>query len=49
MKTAQLLYERLGIASLDDLQRAIDAGALAEIPRLGKKSIENITRGLLSA
>jgi DNA polymerase (family X) len=49
MKTAQMLFERLGIGSLDDLQRAIEAGALAEIPRLGKKSIENIKRGVLSA
>jgi DNA polymerase (family 10) len=49
MKTAQLLYERLGVASLDDLQRAIDAGALADVPRLGAKSIENIKRGVLSA
>jgi len=49
MKTAQMLFERLGIASLDDLQRALDAGALAEIPRLGKKSVENIKRGVLSA
>ena len=48
MKTAQLLYERLGVASPDDLERAVDAGALSEIPRLGKKSIENIRRGLLA-
>jgi DNA polymerase (family X) len=48
MKTAQLLFERLGVASLPDLERAIDAGALAEIPRLGAKSIENIKRGVLA-
>lgn len=48
MKTAQMLFERLGIASLADLQRALDTGALAEIPRLGKKSIENIRRGVLA-
>jgi DNA polymerase (family 10) len=48
MKTAQLLYERLGIASLADLERALDAGALSEIPRLGKKSIENVKRGVLA-
>jgi DNA polymerase (family 10) len=48
MKTAQLLYERLGVASLADLERALAAGALAEIPRLGKKSIENIRRGVLA-
>ena len=48
MKTAQLMYERLGIASLADLERALAADALVEIPRLGKKSIDNIRRGVLS-
>jgi DNA polymerase (family 10) len=48
MKTAQLLYERLGVASLGDLERALAADALSEIPRLGKKSIENIRRGVLA-
>ena len=49
MKTAQQLFERLGIASLADLSRALDEGALAAIPRLGAKSIENIRRGVLAA
>jgi DNA polymerase (family 10) len=48
MKTAQQLYERLGVASLADLERALAAGALSEIPRLGKKTIENIRRGVLA-
>ena len=48
MKTAQQLFERLGIASLVDLERALDEGALSAIPRLGAKSIENIRRGMLS-
>jgi DNA polymerase (family 10) len=48
MKTAQQLFERLGIASLADLERALDQGALAEMPRLGAKSIENIRRGVLA-
>ena len=48
MKTAQLLFERLGIASLPDLERALETGALNEIPRLGTKSIENMRRGLLA-
>ena len=48
MKTAQLLFERLGVASLADLERALAAGSLTEIPRLGKKSIENIQRGVLA-
>jgi DNA polymerase (family X) len=48
MKTAQQLYERLGVASLADLERALASGALSEIPRLGKKTIENIRRGVLA-
>jgi len=48
MKTAQMLYEQLGIASLADLERAIGAGALDALPRFGKKSIDNIKRGLLA-
>jgi DNA polymerase (family 10) len=48
MKTAQQLFERLGIASLADLERALDAGSLSAIPRLGAKSIENIRRGVLA-
>jgi len=48
MKTAQQLFERLGIASLADLERALDEGALTAMPRLGAKSIENIRRGVLS-
>jgi len=48
MKTAQTLYREQGIASLADLERAVDAGALDGVARLGKKSIENIKRGILA-
>ncbi|HEY4440672.1 MAG TPA: DNA polymerase/3'-5' exonuclease PolX, partial [Candidatus Elarobacter sp.] len=48
MKTAQLLFERLNVASLADLERALEDGALTAIPRLGAKSIENIRRGILA-
>jgi len=48
MKTAQQLFERLGIASLADLEHALDDGALATMPRLGAKSIDNIRRGVLA-
>jgi DNA polymerase (family 10) len=48
MKTAKLMFDQLGIASLADLEKALEAGALSEIPRLGKKSIENIRRGVLA-
>jgi DNA polymerase (family 10) len=48
MKTAQQLFERLGVASLADLERALDEGALTAMPRLGAKSIDNIRRGVLA-
>ncbi len=48
MKTAQQLFERLGIASLADLERALNEGALDGFPRLGAKSIDNIRRGVLA-
>lgn len=48
MKTAQSLFKEQGIASLADLERAVDAGALDGVARLGKKSIENIKRGILA-
>jgi DNA polymerase (family 10) len=48
MKTAQMLYAQLGVASLADLERAISTGALDDLPRFGRKSIDNIKRGLLA-
>jgi DNA polymerase (family 10) len=48
MKTAAAMYEVLGIASLADLEAALESGRIAELPRLGKKSIENMRRGLLA-
>ena len=48
MKTAQMLFKDRGIASLADLERAVDAGTLDGVARLGKKSIENIKRGILA-
>jgi DNA polymerase (family 10) len=48
MKTAQALFEQQGIATLADLERAVDAGALVGVARLGKKSIDNIKRGILA-
>jgi len=48
MKTAQALFEQYGIASLTDLERAIDSGALVGAPRLGAKTLENMKRGILA-
>lgn len=49
IKTAQMFFEQYGIGSLADLEAALDDGRLAEAPRLGKKSLENIRRGILAA
>jgi DNA polymerase (family X) len=48
MKTAQALFHEQGIASLADLERALETDALAGMPRLGKKTLENIKRGVLA-
>jgi DNA polymerase (family 10) len=47
-KTAGLLFEQYGIASLADLESAIDEGVLADAPRMGPKTIENWKRGILA-
>jgi len=48
MKTAQALFAEQGIASMADLERALEAGSLAGVARLGSKSIDNIRRGVLA-
>jgi len=47
-KTAAMLFTDYGIASLADLERAMAAGTLAGVPRLGSKTIENWRRGILA-
>jgi DNA polymerase (family X) len=41
-KRARMLHEELGIASLDDLEEAINAGRLQEIQGFGKRTAEQI-------
>ena len=48
VKTAAGLFEQHGIASLDDLERALADGKLEGTARMGKKSLENLKRGLLA-
>ena len=48
VKTAAMLFDQHGIASLDDLDRALNSGMLAGTARLGKKSLENMRRGMLA-
>lgn len=47
-KTAASLYRDYGIASLADLEAAIESGTLAGAPRLGPKTIENFKGGILA-
>ncbi|MBV8601517.1 MAG: DNA polymerase/3'-5' exonuclease PolX [Candidatus Eremiobacteraeota bacterium] len=49
IKTARMLYEQYGIGSLEELEKALDDGRLASAPRFGKKSLENLRRGLLAS
>lgn len=45
-KRAALLHEKLAVASLDDLQRALDSGAVARMGGFGEKTAEKIASGL---
>jgi DNA polymerase (family X) len=45
-KTALLLYQRLGVADIDGLERAARAGKVRELPRLGAKIEQNILQGI---
>lgn len=45
-KTALLLYEKLGITSLDQLEEAAEAGRIRTLPRMGARTEENILRGI---
>jgi DNA polymerase (family 10) len=48
-KTAKLLYEALGVRTLEDLERVAREGKIREIKGLGPKTEEKILRGLQEA
>ena len=48
-KTAKLLYEALGVRTLDDLERAARAQELRQVKGLGRKTEEKILRGIAEA
>jgi DNA polymerase (family 10) len=48
-KTAKLLYEELGVRTLDDLERAAREGRIRQVKGLGAKTEEKILRGLQEA
>ncbi len=43
-RTALLLTKELGIASIDDLEKAVSDGRVASLPRMGEKTAQNILR-----
>ncbi len=45
-KTVKLLYEELGIRSIEDLKRAIERGELLRLPGFGPKKVEKIKKGI---
>ena len=45
-KRARLLYDHLGVSSLDDLKRASEDGTLKDVPGFGEKAEENVLAAL---
>ncbi|HEX9605737.1 MAG TPA: DNA polymerase/3'-5' exonuclease PolX [Gemmatimonadaceae bacterium] len=42
----QVIYDALGVQTLEDLERVAQNGQLAELPKFGKKTAEKILRGI---
>ncbi|HKZ22439.1 MAG TPA: DNA polymerase/3'-5' exonuclease PolX, partial [candidate division Zixibacteria bacterium] len=45
-KHARLLYDRLGVKSISDLEKAAKQGKIRNLPGMGKKTEENILKGI---
>jgi DNA polymerase (family X) len=45
-KTTRLLWQELNVTSHDDLQKVIDDESILDLPRMGKKTVENIRKSL---
>jgi DNA polymerase (family 10) len=45
-KTVKLLYDKVGIRSIEDLKRAIERGTLLNLPGFGKRKVEKIKKGI---
>lgn len=45
-KSVALMWEALGVGSIDELDTAIDAGKLATLPRYGEKQIQKLKKGI---
>ncbi len=48
-KTAKLISDELGVSTVADLENAIQAGQLAELPRMGRKKADNVLREIRAA
>ncbi len=45
-RTVAMLYERLGITSVDELEAAAKAGKLTKLPGMGEQKVRNILEGI---
>lgn len=45
-KTVKLMWDELGITSVEDLERQLGSPALASLPRMGLKTIDNIKKAI---
>jgi len=45
-KTVKQLWDELGVTDAEGLKRVIDDGSILELPRMGKKTVENIEQAL---
>ncbi len=45
-KKAKVLYESLGVATIDDLERALAAGKVEDLPGFGKRTAERIAHAI---
>ncbi len=45
-KSVALMWEALGVGSIDELEAAIDAGRLETLPRYGEKQIQKLKKGI---
>jgi len=45
-KTAKALWEDLKVESVDDLKKAIENESILDLPRMGKKTVENIKKAI---
>jgi len=48
-KTVKSMWDELDVESIDDLKRIIDNGSILGLPRMGRRSVENITKNLAFA